>query len=163
MIAAAWRQQRQLSSGGGGGGGNTTKRTTKARRRPCRRCDGSSGNNVGQLRGDEDNEEDKHLALAAGQQQGGYDDGGDDRPPSFPANGEDKDAAVGNAQGDATAADVDGGGADAGRLSVVLPASNTPDHDNNANNNEADAKDAAGKKTLMRDCANISLCTSDCG
>jgi hypothetical protein len=34
---------------------------------------------------------------------------------------------------------------------VVLVASNTPDHDNNANNDDADAKDAAGKKTLMRD------------
>jgi hypothetical protein len=123
----------------------TTKRTTTARRCPCRRCNGSSGSNVGQLRGNKDNKEDKHWAVAAGQQQGEYYDGGDNRPPSSPANGEDKDAAVGNTQGDATAADVDGGNADAGTLSVVLPASNTPDHDNDANNNDADAKDAAGK------------------
>ena len=43
------------------------------------------------------------------------------------------------------------GEADAGTSSIVLAASNTPDHDNNANDNDADAKDAIGKKTLMRD------------
>ncbi len=75
----------------------------------------------------------------------GYYDRGNDRPPSSPANGEDKDAAVGDTQGNATAADVDGGNADAGTLSVVLPASNTPDHNNDANSNDADAKDATRK------------------
>ncbi len=47
---------------------------------------------------------------------GGYYNGGNDRPPSSPATGEDKDAAVGNTQGNATSADVDGGDADAGTL-----------------------------------------------
>jgi hypothetical protein len=123
----------------------TTKRTTTARSCPCRCCDGSSSSNVGQLRGNEDNEEDKHWAMAAGQQQGGYYDGGNDRPPSSPTNGEDKDAAVGDTQGDATATDIDGGDAESGTLSIFLPASNTPDHNNDANNDDADAKDAAGK------------------
>jgi hypothetical protein len=36
-------------------------------------------------------------------------------------------------------------------LIVVLLALNTLDHDNDANNDDANAKDAAGKKTLMRD------------
>jgi hypothetical protein len=40
---------------------------------------------------------------------------------------------------------------DAGTSSVVLVASNTPDHDNDANDDDADAKEAAGKKTLMKD------------
>jgi hypothetical protein len=35
--------------------------------------------------------------------------------------------------------------------SVILAASNTPDQDNNADDNDANAEDAAGKKTLMRD------------
>ncbi len=83
--------------------------------------------------------------MAAWQQQGGYYNGGDDRPPSSPANGEDKDAAVGNTQGDATTADVSGGKADAGMLSVVLLASNTPNHNNDANNDDADAKESTGK------------------
>jgi hypothetical protein len=123
----------------------TTKWTTIACHRPCCRCDGSSGSDVGQLRGKEDDKEDKHWAVAAGQQQGGYYNRGNDRPPSFPANREDKDTTVGDTQGNATAADVNGGNADAGLLSIVLPASNTPDHDNDANNDDADAKDAAGK------------------
>ena len=37
--------------------------------------------------------------------------------------------------------------------SIVLAVSNTPDHDNNADDNKADAEDAAGKKTLVRDAA----------
>jgi hypothetical protein len=123
----------------------TTKRTTTARCRPCHRCNGSSGSNVGQLRLNKDDEEDKHWAVAAGQQQGGYYDGGNDRLPSSPANGEDKDSAVGNTQGDTTAADINKGNAYSGTLSVVLPALNTPNHNNDANNDDADAKDAAGK------------------
>ena len=35
--------------------------------------------------------------------------------------------------------------------SVILVALNIPNHNNDADNNNADAKDAAGKKTLMRD------------
>jgi hypothetical protein len=123
----------------------TTKWTTTARRCPCRYCDGSSGSNVGQLRGNEDDKEDKHWAVAAEQQHGGYYDGGNDRLPSSPANGEDKDAAMGDTQGNATAVDFNRGNVDARALSVVLPASNTPDHDNDTNNDDADAKDAAGK------------------
>jgi hypothetical protein len=52
---------------------------------------------------------------------------------------------VGNTQGNATSTDIDGGDADAGTLSVVLLASNTPDHENDANNDDADAKDATRK------------------
>ncbi len=80
----------------------------------------------------------------------GHDYWDDDGPPSSPADGEDNDAVTGNNQGDATAADVDRGDADAGTSSVVLTVSNTLDHDNNnhdnnANDNGPDAKDAAGK------------------
>jgi hypothetical protein len=85
------------------------------------------------------------LGRGSRAQQGGYYDGGDDRPPSPPTNGKDKDAAVGNTQGNATSTDIDGGDADAGTLSVVLLASNTPDHENDANNDDADAKDATRK------------------
>ncbi len=48
---------------------------------------------------------------------------------------------------------VNGGNADAGTSSFVLAASNTPDHDNDAGNNDADTEDAARKKTLVRDAA----------
>ena len=48
-----------------------------------------------------------------GHNKGGYDNGGYDGPPSSPADGEDNNAAAGNDQGDATATDVNGGGADA--------------------------------------------------
>ena len=40
---------------------------------------------------------------------------------------------------------------DAGTSSVVLVASNTPDHDNDADDDDANAEDVTGKKTLMRD------------
>ncbi len=40
---------------------------------------------------------------------------------------------------------------DAGTSSVVLAASNTLDHDNDTEDDDADAEDTAGKKTLMRD------------
>jgi hypothetical protein len=50
-----------------------------------------------------------------------------------------------------TAVDVNGGDTDAGMLSVVLAASNTPDHNNHADDTYANAKDVALKKTLMRD------------
>ncbi len=36
-------------------------------------------------------------------------------------------------------------------MSVVLAALNTLDHDNDAKDDDADGKDTAGKKTLMRD------------
>ncbi len=85
-----------------------------------------------------------------GTNAGRYDDGGNGGLPSSPANREDTDATVGNNQGNATAADVDRGNADAGTSSVLL-AANTPDHNNNAKGNDADAEDAVGKKTLMRD------------
>jgi hypothetical protein len=85
-----------------------------------------------------------------GNNAGGYDDGGDNGPPSSPADWEDNDAAMVNNQGATTAADVDRGDADTDTSSVVLVASNIPDHDNDANNNGADAEDNAGKKTLMR-------------
>ncbi len=86
-----------------------------------------------------------------GNNTGGFDDGGDNGPSSSPADREDNDAAAGNDQGNATAADVNRGDEDAGTSSVVLAASNTPDHDNDADDDDADAKDAAGKKTLMRE------------
>jgi hypothetical protein len=86
-----------------------------------------------------------------GKNKGRYNNGGDNGPPSSPTNGEDNDAAAGNEQGNATAADVDGGNVDAGTSSVVLAASNTLDHDNDAKYDNANAEDATGKKTLMRD------------
>jgi hypothetical protein len=67
-----------------------------------------------------------------GDNKGGYDDGGNDGLSSSPADREDNDTAAGDDQGDATAADIDGGDADTGMSSVVLVASNTPDHDNDA-------------------------------
>ncbi len=82
---------------------------------------------------------------------GGHNDGGNDGPPSSPADGDDNNAVVGNNQGDATAADVGRGDADAGTLSIVIVALNITDHDNNAKDNDANAKDATGKKTLMKD------------
>ncbi len=86
-----------------------------------------------------------------GNNKGGFNDGGNNGPPSSPADGEDTNTTAGNDQGDATAGDFDGGDADAGTSSVVLVASNTPDHDNNPNNNDANVEDAVGKKNLMRD------------
>ncbi len=83
--------------------------------------------------------------------KGGYDNGGANTLPSSPANGQDNNAAAGNNQGDATVMDIDGGDADAGMLSILLVASNTPNHDNNANDDYTDAKDVSRKKTLMRD------------
>ncbi len=68
-----------------------------------------------------------------------------------PADGEDNNATAGDDKGDAAAADANGGNADARTSSVVFAASNTPNHDNDANNDDANAKDATGKKTLMRD------------
>jgi hypothetical protein len=147
VVAAAWGQRRRQHSGGGG----TAKWTTRACRHPRPCCDGSPSSYVGQLRGDEDDKEDKCWAMAAGQQQRGYNNRGDNGPPLSHANGEDNDTAAGNNQGDATAVDVDGGDVDAGTLSIILAASNTPNHDNNAKNDDANAKDATGRKTLMRD------------
>ncbi len=86
-----------------------------------------------------------------GDNTGGYYDRGNDGPPSSPADRDDNYATAGDDQGNATAADVDSGNADAGTLSVVLAASNTPDHDNGADDADADAGDTAGKKTLVRD------------
>ena len=85
-----------------------------------------------------------------GDNKGGYDNGGADGLPSSPTDGEDNNAAAGDDQDDATAADINGDDADAGMLSVLLAASNTPDHYNNANDDYADAEDVAGKKTMMR-------------
>ncbi len=82
---------------------------------------------------------------------GGYNDGGNNRPPSSPANGEDNNTAASNDQGNTTAVDIGGGNADVGTLSIVLTALNTLDDANIANDDDADAKDAAGKKTLTKD------------
>jgi hypothetical protein len=86
-----------------------------------------------------------------GKNRGGYNDRGSNGLPSSPANGEDNDAAVGNDQGNATSTDVDRGNVDAGTSSVILVALNTPNYDNDANDDDADAKDATQKKTLMTD------------
>jgi hypothetical protein len=86
-----------------------------------------------------------------GDNKDGYNDGGNNGPPSSPADGEDNNTAAGDDQGEATTADIDRGNADARTSSVVLAASNTPNYDNDANEDDADAKDATGKKTLMRD------------
>ncbi len=52
-----------------------------------------------------------------------------------------------------TAADNDGGNADASLLSIVLALSKLPDQDNNSSNGNADAGDASGKKTLVSNTA----------
>jgi hypothetical protein len=87
-----------------------------------------------------------------GNNTGGYYDGGDDGPPSSPTNWEDNDAATGDDQEDTTAVDVDSGNTDAGTSSVILTVLNTPNQDNDTTAaNNSDAKDASGKKTLVRD------------
>ncbi len=79
-----------------------------------------------------------------GNNTGGDNNGSNDGPPSSPAHGEDNNATAGNDQGNAIATD-------AGMSSVILAASNTPNHEKDANMNDANAKNAIGKKTLMRD------------
>jgi hypothetical protein len=86
-----------------------------------------------------------------GNNKGGHVDGSDDGLLSFLSNREDNNAATGDNQGDVTAADISRGDADAGMSSILLAASNTPNHNNNANDDYANAEDIAGKKTLMRD------------
>jgi hypothetical protein len=86
-----------------------------------------------------------------GNKTGGYNGSSDDRLPSSPANREDNNAAVDDNQGNTTAEDVNGGNADNGTLSDILVATNTPNHNNATSNNDANYKDAARKKTLMRD------------
>jgi hypothetical protein len=79
----------------------------------------------------------------------GYDNGDNDGPPSPPTDGEDNDAAAGDNRGDVTAAGNGSGDADAGTSSVVLAASNAPNPDDDAANDDANDNDAAGKKTLV--------------
>jgi hypothetical protein len=86
-----------------------------------------------------------------GNNTGGYGNAGNNGPPSSPTDREDNDTAACNNQGNPTTVEVNGGDADAGTLSVVLALLNTPNHDNNADNDDANAKDASGKKTLVRD------------
>jgi hypothetical protein len=64
---------------------------------------------------------------------------------------------MGDNQGKATAADIDRGNVNARMPSIVLAASNTPNHNNDTDNDDANAKDAAGKKTLMRDGPRLEL------
>ncbi len=81
---------------------------------------------------------------------GGYNNGVDDRPHSSLADGEDNDAAAGNDQGYTTAADVDSGNTEVGTSSIVLASSNTLNQNNNADTGDANAEDASGRKTLVR-------------
>jgi hypothetical protein len=82
-----------------------------------------------------------------GDNTGVYDDRGDNGTPSSPTDGEDNGATVGDNQGDAAATDVNGCNADAGTLSVVLAVSNTPNHDNDAGNDDAMLKTPPGRRS----------------
>ncbi len=84
-----------------------------------------------------------------GNDTGGCDDWGSNRLPTSLTNVEDSNTTTGNNRGDRTAVDNDGGNVDASLLSIILLALKPPDHNDNSNNGDANAKDAAGKKTLV--------------
>ncbi len=79
----------------------------------------------------------------------GYNNWGNDGPPSSPADGDDNNATTSNNWGDATAVGNDGGNTDTGTSTVIPPVSNAPNHGNDATADNANYKDAAGKKTLV--------------
>ncbi len=56
---------------------------------------------------------------------------------------------MGNNWGDMATADDNGGNADASRLSIVLAMSKPPNHNDDSNDGNADAKYATRKKTLV--------------